>query len=139
MRFLIFIKPDAVASGSIGAILACFETAGFKIVRLQKLRASRELATAHYAEHEGKPFYEGLVAFTVSGDVVAAELDGDVGAARRLVGATDPAKADEGTIRRKYGTGIPANAIHCSADAEGGAREIDLWFPSCSRVPCTSK
>jgi len=129
MSFLVFVKPDAVANNVAGQILALFEFAGFTVVRVKTHTASPALAAAHYIEHEGKPFYEDLVAFTASGPVVAAELRGDVAEARKLVGATDPAQAAEYTIRRQYGGGIPNNAVHCSADIPSASREIALWFP----------
>lgn len=129
MSFLVLIKPDAVAGNVAGQILAVFELAGHELVRVATVGADRARAEAHYAEHRGKPFYEGLVAFTSSGPVIAAEMRGDIAWARRLVGATDPSQAAEGTIRRTFGKGVPDNAVHCSADAESAARELALWFP----------
>lgn len=133
-RFFVLVKPDAVQTNAACRVLAAFELEGFKLVQLRVETPSRECAEAHYAEHAGKAFCAGLISFTISGPAVAAEFRGDVARARALVGATDPAQAAPGTIRARFGRGVPDNAVHCSADAESAARELELWFPTGERV-----
>ncbi len=124
------IKPDAVANNHIGAILNDITTAGFKIVALKYTRLSAEIAGDFYAIHKERPFYGELVKFMSSGPIVAAILEKDnaVEDFRKLIGATDPQKADAGTIRAKYAKSIDANAVHGSDSNENSAIEGNFFF-----------
>jgi len=124
------IKPDAVRNGHIGAILNDIIAAGFKIVAMKYTRLTRETAGAFYAVHKDRPFYGELVDFMTSGPIVAAILEKEnaVEAFRKLIGATDPAKAEPGTIRNKYADSIEANAIHGSDSDENAAIESNFFF-----------
>ena len=129
-RTLSIVKPDAVAKGALGEILRRFEADGLRIVALKLLRLTEEQARGFYAVHKSRPFYASLVKFMTSGPVVVSVLEGDDAIARnrRLMGATDPAKADPGTIRRDFGSDIERNAVHGS-DAVATARvEIPYFF-----------
>lgn len=130
-RTLCIVKPDAVAAGSLGKILARLEEEGFRPVALRLLRLDAARAEAFYAEHAGKPFFAGLVTFMTSGPCLPVLLEraDAVAALRAVIGATDPAKAAAGTIRRLYGTGTPANAVHASDSAASAAREAAFFFP----------
>lgn len=127
---LSIIKPDAVGKNHIGEILACFEKAGLKIVAMKMLQLSREKAEGFYAEHTGKPFFEGLIDFMTSGPVVVQVLSGEkaIQHNRELMGATDPEKAAPGTIRATWGTVVSANAVHGSDSPTSAAREIAYFF-----------
>jgi nucleoside-diphosphate kinase len=131
---LVLIKPDGVKRNLIGEIIRRIETKGYAIVDLKKLTPSRELLAKHYAEHEGKPFYEPLVEFMSSGDVVALKVEGNrvVEGFRSLAGATDPTAAAPGTIRgdlgRDWGLKVQQNLVHGSDSEESAARELSLWF-----------
>lgn len=127
---LSIIKPDAVSKNHIGEICARFEKAGLKIVALKLLQLSRAQAEGFYAEHKGRPFFESLVDFMVSGPVVVQVLAGENAVAlnRELMGATDPQKAAAGTIRADFATAIDANAVHGSDSAESAAREVAYFF-----------
>lgn len=129
-RTLSIIKPDAVAKNVIGEIEARFEKAGLKIVALRMMQLSREQAAGFYAEHEGRPFFEDLLAFMLSGPVVVQVLEGENAIARNreLMGATDPKKAEAGTIRADFASSIDANAVHGSDSPESAAREIAYFF-----------
>ena len=135
---LSIIKPDAVAKNVIGQINSRFEAAGLQIVAQKMLRLSDELAGGFYAEHKERPFYPDLVAFMTSGPVVVQVLEGE-GAIlknRELMGATNPAEADAGTIRADFAKSIDANAVHGSDSPASAAREIAYFFASsdlCSR------
>ena len=135
---LSIIKPDAVAKNVTGQINSRFEAAGLQIVAQKMLRLSDELAGGFYAEHKERPFYPDLVAFMTSGPVVVQVLEGE-GAIlknRELMGATNPAEADEGTIRADFAKSIDANAVHGSDSPASAAREIAYFFASsdlCSR------
>ena len=135
---LSIIKPDAVAKNVIGQINSRFEAAGLQIVAQKMLRLSDELAGGFYAEHKERPFYPDLVAFMTSGPVVVQVLEGE-GAIlknRELMGATNPADADAGTIRADFAKSIDANAVHGSDSPASAAREIAYFFASsdlCSR------
>lgn len=122
------IKPDAVADGHAATILYKVVTAGFDICDMRMEQMSRELAERFYEEHAGKPFFEGLISFMTSGPSVYVLLGADdaIGRWRRIMGATNPANAAEGTIRRLYGTGGAANAVHGSDSPEAVSREIGL-------------
>ena len=137
-RTLSIIKPDAVAKNVTGQINSRFEAAGLQIVAQKMLRLSDELAGGFYAEHKERPFYPDLVAFMTSGPVVVQVLEGE-GAIlknRELMGATNPAEADAGTIRADFAKSIDANAVHGSDSPASAAREIAYFFASsdlCSR------
>ena len=135
---LSIIKPDAVAKNVTGQINSRFEAAGLQIVAQKMLRLSDELAGGFYAEHKERPFYPDLVAFMTSGPVVVQVLEGE-GAIlknRELMGATNPAEADAGTIRADFAKSIDANAVHGSDSPASAVREIAYFFASsdlCSR------
>jgi len=128
---LILIKPDAVSRRLTGTLLTIYEGAGLNIHGLKLMQPALELLQAHYAEHAGKEFLKGLLKFMQEGPVVAALLTGAdaVEHVRRLNGATDPIKADPGTIRDLYGSDKQRNCVHGSATVEDARREIALWFP----------
>ncbi|MCS7141753.1 MAG: nucleoside-diphosphate kinase [Candidatus Nitrosocaldus sp.] len=138
-KTLILIKPDAVSKNATGAILKRFEDEGFRIRELLMLRLSREEAEEFYSVHRDKPFFNELVRFITSGSIVAAVLEdtrmgidgsGDdaIARVRRIIGATNPSKAEEGTIRRMYGSSITENAIHASDSIESFERETKVIF-----------
>jgi len=124
------IKPDAVARGLVGAIVARFEAVGLTIERLELGMVTPEQAAANYAEHEGKPFYDGLVAYITSGPVVKMVLAGPeaVLVVRKLMGATNPKDAAPGTIRGDFGLTLDANIVHGSDSPESAEREIAIFF-----------
>ena len=129
-RTFSIVKPDAYRKGHAGAILADIEKAGFKIVAIKKLSISKEQAEGFYYVHKERPFFGSLTQFMSSGPIIAMVLEKDNAIAdlRKLMGATNPAQADAGTIRKKYAESIEANAIHGS-DAEDTARfEIGYFF-----------
>lgn len=134
-RSLVLVKPDGFARGLTGSVIARIERKGYTLAALAVVRPTRELLTQHYAEHEGKPFYEGLVAFMSSGPVTAIVIEGEqcIAGFRSLAGATDPTKAAPGSIRgdfgRDWGTPTQENIVHASDSPESAAREIALWFP----------
>jgi len=131
---LVLLKPDAVKRNLIGEVIARLERKGYRVADLRKFTPSRELLAQHYAEHEGKPFYEPLVEFMLSGDVVAIRLEGNrvIEGFRSLAGATDPTVALPGTIRgdfgRDWGLKVQQNLVHGSDSEESAARELALWF-----------
>lgn len=127
---LSIIKPDAVRKNLIGAIASRFEQAGLKIVALKMIQLSRAQAEGFYAEHQGKPFFEGLVDFMTSGPVCVQVLSGDNAIARNreLMGATNPEEAAPGTIRADYAESVSINAAHGSDSPESAAREIAYFF-----------
>jgi nucleoside-diphosphate kinase len=129
-RTLSIIKPDAVRKGYTGAILAEIEKAGFQIAAIKKQSISVEQAQGFYAVHAGKPFFEGLCAFMSSGPLVLMVLEKENAIAdlRKLMGATNPANAEEGTIRKKFAASMSENAIHGSDGEETAAFEISYWF-----------
>ena len=129
-RTLILVKPDAFARSLTGEIIARFERKGLRIVALQHMTMSRELAGRHYAEHEGKSFYEELVTFITSGPLVALVLEGEqaVVAARQVIGATDPLQATTGSIRGDFAIETGTNMVHGSDSPESAAREAALFF-----------
>ncbi len=134
-RTYAMIKPDAVAAHNAGKIIDLIEKSGFTIVRMEKLQLSRSKAEAFYAVHKDRPFFGELVDFIISGPVVALVLEKEnaIGAWRDLMGATDPKKADAGTIRQLFGTNIGVNAAHGSDAAETAAIEMDLMFPGLNK------
>lgn len=129
-RTLILVKPDAMQRGLAGEILRRFEQRGLRIVGLKLVQVSRGLAGKHYAEHEGKPFYPGLVDYITSSPVIAAVLEGAgaIAMVRKMIGKTDPAEAEPGTIRGDLGMEKGRNLVHASDGPESAAREISLWF-----------
>jgi len=131
-RTLILIKPDAFARGLTGEIIARFERKSLRLVALNHLTMTRELAERHYAEHAGKPFFESLIEFITSGPLVSLVLEGEqaIEAARQMIGATDPLKAAPGSIRGDYAVEVQTNMVHGSDSPESAAREIALFFPS---------
>jgi nucleoside-diphosphate kinase len=130
------IKPSAFASGYSGSILARIEEAGFSIKAMKVVHLTRATAGAFYAVHEARPFYNSLVDFMSSGPIVAAILEKDnaVDEFRRLIGATDPAKADPGTIRQLFGKSIEENAVHGSDSDENAAIEGSFFFSRLERI-----
>ncbi len=124
------IKPDAVARGLVGPIVSRFEAVGLTVERLELGRVTPEQAAANYAEHEGKPFYEGLVAYITSGPVVKMVLSGPeaVSVVRKLMGVTNPKDAAPGTIRGDFGLTLDANIVHGSDSPESAEREISIFF-----------
>lgn len=129
------IKPDAVANGHIGAILAKINEAGFRITAMKYTRLSAYLAGKFYEIHKERPFYNDLVKFMSSGPIVAAVLEREnaVEEFRKLIGATDPAKAEKGTIRNLYAKSIDANAVHGSDSDENARIESDFFFSQMER------
>ena len=135
-RTLILVKPDGVARGLSGSILARVEAKGYVVVAVDLRVPTRELLGEHYAEHEGKPFFAPLVDFMSSGPVLAVVAEGQrvIEGFRALAGATDPTKALPGTIRgdlgRDWGEAVQKNLVHGSDSVESADREIALWFPT---------
>jgi nucleoside-diphosphate kinase len=131
-RTLILVKPDAFARGLTGEIIARFERKGLRIVALQHMTMSEDLAKRHYAEHEGKPFFGELVEFITSGPLVAMVLEGDqaVTAARQVIGATNPLEAAPGSIRGDFAIAVGQNMVHGSDSPESAQREAALFFPN---------
>jgi nucleoside-diphosphate kinase len=125
-RSLVLIKPDAMKRNMAGAILARFEQKGLKTVGLKMLHMDEALAKRHYAVHEGKPFFNDLVKYITSTPIVAIVFEGEL--IRKTMGATDPKKADKGTIRADFGLDIQNNATHGSDSPENAAKEIKLFF-----------
>jgi nucleoside-diphosphate kinase len=135
-RTLVLVKPDGVSRNLTGEVLRRVEAKGYQLVALDRRMASADLLAKHYAEHVGKPFYEPLCEFMVSGPIVAAVFEGQrvIEGFRSLAGATDPTAALPGTIRgdlgRDWGHAVVQNVVHGSDSPESAEREIGLWFPS---------
>ena len=133
-RTLILVKPDGVRRHLTGEILSRIERKGYDIVELKQLDATREILEQHYAEHQGKPFFEPLVEFMMSGPVVAAVFEGEsvIESFRAMAGVSDPVKAAAGTIRgdlaRDWGEKVQKNIVHGSDSSESAEREIGIWF-----------
>ena len=129
-RTLVLVKPDAVQRGLIGEVLSRLERRGLRFAAIKLMLVSEALAGRHYAEHRGKPFYEGLVRFITSSPIVAAVVEGEdaVQIVRATMGATDPARADAGTVRGDLALSIGQNIVHGSDSPESAAREIELFF-----------
>ncbi len=133
-KTLVLVKPDGVARGLVGEVIARIEAKGYTIVSLRMLQADRALLEKHYAEHQGKPFFEPLVEFMMSGPIVALVAQGNrvIEGFRSLAGATDPTVAAPGTIRgdlaRDQGTKVVQNIVHGSDSPESAAREIAIFF-----------
>lgn len=132
-RTLSIIKPDAVKKNAIGQILARFEAAGLRIVAARMTHLSRAQAEGFYAVHRHRPFFRDLVEFMISGPVLVQVLEGDNAIAknRELMGATDPKKAEKGTIRADFADSIDANAVHGSDSPETARTEVAYFFPAC--------
>jgi nucleoside-diphosphate kinase len=130
-RTLILVKPDAFARGLTGEIVARFERKGLRIAALEHMRVTEDLATRHYAEHEGKPFFGELVDFITSAPLVAMVLEGPhaVVAARQVIGATNPLEAAPGSIRGDFALEIGQNMVHGSDSDESATRETAIFFP----------
>lgn len=129
-RTLSIVKPDAVARNLIGEIYSRFERGGLKIVAAKMLRLDKPRAAGFYAEHEGKPFYEGLCAYMTSGPIMVQVLEGEdaIAVNRRLMGATNPAEAAPGTIRADFAESLDANSVHGSDAPASAQREIAYFF-----------
>ena len=127
---LVLLKPDAVQRGLVGTITTRLESTGLKIVGMKLMSVSNDLAGRHYAEHVGKPFFEGLVSFITSAPIVAMALEGDgaISIVRKTMGATNPADSAPGSIRGDFATDIGRNLVHGSDSAESAARELALFF-----------
>ncbi len=126
----IMVKPDGVRRALIGEVVSRFERKGLALEKIRRLVIDEDLARRHYAEHVDKPFFPDLLAFITSGPVVAMEWSGDgaVSVARTLMGATDPKKADPGTIRGDFGLAVTENIVHGSDSPESAERELGLFF-----------
>ena len=130
-RTLILLKPDAVQRGLVGELITRIERKGLKLAAMKLMSVTDDLAQQHYAEHFGKPFFDGLVAFITSSPVVALVVEGEnavLTMRNTLMGATNPQEAATGTIRGDYGMTIGMNLIHGSDSAESAEREIDIFF-----------
>ena len=129
-RTFVAIKPDGVKRGIIGQVIERFEKKGFKIVAMKLLQVTPELAAKHYEEHQGKSFYNRLVHYITSGPIVAMVIEGydAIDSVRHIVGATDPMKADVGTIRADFAQVMEYNVVHASDGVESAAREIGIYF-----------
>lgn len=125
------IKPDGVKRGLVGEIVGRLERKGFTIVAMKQMTISQDLAERHYGEHKGRAFFDGLVEFITSGPVVAMVVEGEgvIASWRTMMGATNPAEADPGTIRGDLATTIDENVVHGSDAPDTAAREIGLFFP----------
>jgi len=136
-RTLSIIKPDATRRNLTGAVNERFERAGLRIVAQKRVRLTRDMAERFYAVHAQRPFYGSLVAFMTSGPVVVQVLEGDNAVAknREVMGATDPAKADAGTIRKDFAESIEANSVHGSDSPENAAQEIAFFFAEVEICP----
>ena len=129
-RTLVIVKPDGVQRGLVGPLLGRLEARGLRIVGLKLVQVSQQLAARHYAEHEGKPFYAGLLNYITSAPVIVACFEGTsaVQMVRNSVGATNPLKATPGTVRGDLALDIGRNLIHASDAPETAERELSLWF-----------
>ncbi|RJS45078.1 nucleoside-diphosphate kinase [Nocardioides cavernaquae] len=134
-RSLVLVKPDGVRRGLTGEVIRRIEAKGYTLAALELRSATPELLAAHYAEHEGKPFYQPLVDFMLSGPVAAIVIEGErcIEGFRSLAGATDPTVSAPGTIRgdlgRDWGLAVQQNIVHGSDSPESAEREIAIWFP----------
>lgn len=129
-RTFVMVKPDAVQRGLVGEIIGRLERKGLKLIGLKLVQVSSDLARRHYAVHEGKPFFDGLIRFITASPVVAMAWEGPdaVEVVRRLLGPTDGRQAPPGTIRGDYGLDIGYNLAHASDSLESASQELDLWF-----------
>jgi len=136
-RTFAMVKPDGVRRGLVGDVVKRLETRGFRIVGMKLMRISRELARRHYGEHEGKPFFEGLVSFITSGPVVAMVIEGENAILewRKMMGATDPKDAAPGTVRGDHALVIDENVVHGSDAPATAEREIQIFFEQSELLP----
>jgi nucleoside-diphosphate kinase len=138
-RTLILVKPDGVKRALVGQVLSRIEAKGYTIAAIKLMNVDRALLLQHYAEHEGKPFFEPLLEFMLSGPIVAIVAEGNrvIEGFRKLAGATDPTTAEPGTIRgdlaRDQGTKVVQNIVHGSDSVESADREISIFFPELSK------
>lgn len=132
-KTLVLIKPDAFGKNHSGDIIKLYEDAGFKVVAAKVMRMTPELAAKHYVEHIGRPYYPALVEFMTSAPLMALVLAGDdvIKRVRELNGATNPAEAAEGTVRKLYAADKTKNAVHASDSEASAAREIPIFFSAC--------
>jgi nucleoside-diphosphate kinase len=135
-KTFVMVKPNGVAEGHVGDIVARFERRGLHLRGLRLMRVDEDLAARHYAEHVGKPFYPALMEFITSGPVVAMVLEGPeaIKVARTMMGPTNPFEAPPGTIRGDYGLDVTANVVHGSDGPASAQREIDLYFDAADLV-----
>jgi nucleoside-diphosphate kinase len=135
-KTFVMVKPNGVAEGHVGDIVARFERRGLHLRGLRLMRVDEDLAARHYAEHVGKPFYRALMEFITSGPVVAMVLEGPeaIKVARTMMGPTNPFEAPPGTIRGDYGLDVTANVVHGSDGPASAQREIDLYFDAADLV-----
>ena len=138
-RTLIIVKPDAVQRGLIGPVITRFEQRGLRIVGIKFMQITRDLAERHYAVHKGKPFYEGLLDYIISGPVVVMVMEGPqaIAVARATMGATRPTEASPGTIRGDFGLEVGRNLVHGSDGLETARFELDLFFDESELVSWT--
>ncbi|MGQ0838084.1 nucleoside-diphosphate kinase [Actinokineospora sp.] len=132
-RTLVLVKPDGVSRGLVGEVISRIERKGLALAALELRHVERGVAEQHYAEHDGKPFFESLLEFITSGPVVALVIEGPraISAFRQLAGGTDPVdKAAPGSIRADFGLEVQYNLVHGSDSVESAEREIKLWFPN---------
>ena len=129
-KTLVLIKPDAFSKGHLGDILKRYEDEGFKVIAAKVMQMDEKIAARHYAEHIGKPYYEELVEFMTSAPLMAMVLGGEnvISRVREINGATNPANAAEGTIRKLYAENGSKNAVHASDSPESAKREISIFF-----------
>ncbi|HCV00321.1 MAG: nucleoside-diphosphate kinase [Dehalococcoidia bacterium] len=129
-RSLVLVKPDAMQRGLAGAVLQRLENRGLLLIGLKLMRVDQDLASRHYAEHEGKPFFAALVDYITSSPIIAAVFEGDsaTSAIRNSVGVTNPSQAAAGTIRGDFGLEVGRNLVHASDSPESGERELALFF-----------
>ena len=132
----IMVKPDGVRRKLVGEVISRFEAKGLVLERMKMLTASEEIAQRHYGEHEGKPFYAGLVEYITSSPIVAAVFEGTAATAavRVSVGVTNPAEAAAGTIRADFGLEVGRNLVHASDSPESGEREVALFFTAAELI-----
>jgi nucleoside-diphosphate kinase len=128
---LVLVKPDGVSRGLVGEVISRIERKGLTLAALELRDVERAVAEQHYAEHAAKPFYGSLLEFITGGPLVAMVVEGEraIEAFRQLAGATDPVKADTGSIRGDHAVEVQYNIVHGSDSPESAKREIDLWFP----------
>jgi nucleoside-diphosphate kinase len=140
-RTLTMIKPDGYQKGKMGEIISMIENNGFKIIHVRMMKFTEKSAEQFYEAHKGQPFYEKLIKFSVSDKVLAMVLEKENAIAdlRKIMGETDPAKAQPGTIRAKFGTGLPPNAIHGSDSEAGAKKEITYLFGEFAAIPSVEK
>lgn len=131
-RSLVLIKPDAVERNLIGRILSIYEENGLKIVAIKGIKAPKSVAELHYAEHNGRPYFEELINYITRSPIVALVLEGEnaIKQVRRLNGCTNPNDAEEGTIRKLFAMSKNENSVHGSDCIENAKREISIWFPA---------